>query len=179
MTIDLNSTVGSCSRYVFGSDLLNGILSSSVTVAVLISLVMVLLIMVMYPAKKGTGFAVIAKMGLYMFFLTMLIVFLHDSVLKFIFNEKSYQDSSEDIMRGVNSYSRDPVASSVYTSVTPDMVSNAAPSDTPIIPISGGDDSTDREPEPEPAYSGSIVNGGNHGILGGGKVPSLTSNPYT
>ena len=179
MPIDLQSSVSSCSRYAFGSNVLNGILGSSLFVAILISIMMMLIVMIFYPAKQGTGFGTIAKMGLYMFFTTLLIVFLHDSVLKYVFEEESTVSSNDDFMRGVNLSGKNPVYS--YESVKPtlDEVEDARPREPKIV-ITDSDDS-EKSPitgSSEPTYGGSIIDSSVHGTLGGSHAPESAGNPY-
>lgn len=177
MAIDLNSIINSCSRTVFGSDLLNSILSSSIFMAIVITLVMLLIIMIIYPAKKGTGFVVIAKMGLYMFLISFMLIFLHDSVLKYTFEEKTHDRSADEIMKGMNSNNRDPVANSIYSNISPESVREAEPKTNETT---GGDEITpDSIQIPvEPLYPGSIVNGGGYGALIADKPPTKNINPY-
>lgn len=89
MPIDLYGSIKKTSQWAFGSPFLNGVLSSTVVVAIMISLIMIFIIMIMYPAKSGTPFSIVAKMFVYMFFSTMLVVFLHDSVLKYMIEESN------------------------------------------------------------------------------------------
>jgi len=177
MPIDLQSSVSTCSRWAFGSDALNSILGSSLFVAILISLVMMLLVMIFYPAKPGTGFGIVARMGLYMFFSTLLIVFLHDSVLKYIFEDKAQIANNDDIMRGVTMGGRNPVYGAEYQNVVGGGLSEPA-----VVHIDGGEDGGSDDDEPstpeKPAYGGSIVEGG-HGVLGGRPPPPKGGNPYS
>jgi hypothetical protein len=90
---------------------------------------MIVLIMIMYPAKSGTPFSVVFKMFLYMFGITLLVVFLHDGILKYVFEEEASSKSSENFMRGTTIEGRqnDPAYGNSYIMVNPQ-----APQSTPI-----------------------------------------------
>lgn len=121
MPIDLYSSLKGASQWAFGSPLLNNILSNSVFVAFVIALLMVLLIMFMYPAKAGTPFSVIAKLFVYMFFGTLLIVFLHDGIIKYMMEEEFTTKDNEYFMQNTTMQGRvaDPSYSSMYKPVPP------------------------------------------------------------
>ena len=100
MPIDLYSSIKKTSQWAFGSPALNSILGSCVFVAVVIALVMILLVMFMYPAKAGTSFSIVAKMFVYMLFGSMLIIFLHDGILRHTFEEEMHDQAENDIVTG-------------------------------------------------------------------------------
>lgn len=106
MPIDLLSTVKKTSQFAFDSPLLNNILGNSIFIAVCIALLMVLLIMIMYPAEADTPFSVVCKMFLYMFFGSFVIVFLHDGVIKHMMQDSQEEKYQEEILSGVNSQNR-------------------------------------------------------------------------
>ena len=107
MPFDLGSTIRKTSQWSFSSPFLNNILGSSLFVSVVITLLVVLLIMIMYPAKKGTPFSVICKLFIYMFFCSLLVIFLHDSVLKFSFEEQEQEKEDNDFMKGTTQEGKD------------------------------------------------------------------------
>ena len=160
MPIDLCSSVGSVSQYAFGSSALNGILSSSIFMAIMISFIMVILIMILYPAKKGTSFFLVGKMFVYMFFISWMLVFLHDSVLNYINKEKEQSDLSHDFMHGVSH--KDPVYGN-YEPISPTQTIESA---EPVIAIPD----VIEQPTPVPVI--------NNGRLGGSHPPISGGNPY-
>jgi hypothetical protein len=171
MPIDLYGSLKKTSQWAFGSPLLNNILSSNLFVALVISVIMILLIMIMYPAKSGTPFSIIAKMFIYMFFGTALIIFLHDSVLKYMIQEEGDADSDVNIMRNTTSEGRvaDPAYASLYTPINP--VPQPIPQQTMIR---GGQVS--RSEEMDELLRDTIP--ANRPILGGSHPPKPIVNPY-
>ncbi len=117
MPIDLYSSIKKTSQWAFGSTILNNILGSSIFVSLIIALIMVLLIMIMYPAKSGTPFSVIAKMFIYMLFSSMLVIFLHDGVIKYMFEEELQEQKDDAIITGGTS--GDLVYGAAHTLVNP------------------------------------------------------------
>lgn len=120
MPIDLYTSLKKTSQWAFGSPILNSVLGSSVFMSIAIALLMIVLIMVMYPAKSGTGFSVIFKMFVYMTFGSLLLVFLHDCVLKYMIEEERHAIDAEDLMRNTTDEGKenDPVYGS-YSKVSP------------------------------------------------------------
>lgn len=169
MPIDLYSSLKGASQWAFGSPLLNNVLGSSVFVASIIALLMVLLIMFMYPAKSGTPFSVIAKLFVYMFFGTMLIVFLHDGVIKYMMEEEFAEKDSEQFMQNATMHGRiaDPSYSNMYKTVSPVSAPLNAPVVTPEV-----------DPNPSPDTATDTVSGGGH--LQAIKPPNKSMrNPYS
>jgi hypothetical protein len=109
MSIDLSSSVKKTSQWAFSSPFLNGVLGSSLFVALVIAIVMVLLIMFMYPAKHGTPFMLVVKMFIYMFFISMVVIFLHDGVAKAAIAEEYRGKELDDLARGIDRTGKDPV----------------------------------------------------------------------
>jgi hypothetical protein len=135
MPIDLYSTIKKTSQWAFGSPVLNAILGSSVFVALTVALIMVVIIMVMYPAKSGTPFSIVVKMFIYMAASTLLIIFLHDGVLKYMMEEEQESESSESFMRNTTMEGRlsDPSYGSTYQMVNPGSSSSAAVGGAPAM----------------------------------------------
>ena len=147
MPIDLYSTINKTSQWAFGSPVLNAILGSSVFVALVVALLMVVIVMVMYPAKSGTPFSVVMKMFVYMAAGTLLVIFLHDGVLKYMMEEESAEDDADAFMQNTTMGGRqaDPSYGMMYQQIapTPQPMPQPMPQPQPMpvetqAPISGG-----------------------------------------
>jgi len=123
MPIDLYSSIKKASQWAFGSPLLNGVLGSSLFVAPVIALLMVLIVMVMYPAKTGTPFSIVIKMFIYMLFGSLLIIFLHDGVIKYMMEEEYSSKDSDELMRNLTIQGRtaDPSYERNYNLIKPQL----------------------------------------------------------
>jgi hypothetical protein len=106
MPIDLYSSVKKTSKWAFDSPFLNNVLGSTLFVSIIIALIMILIIMIMYPAKSGTSFSVVLKMFFYMFIGSLVVLFLHDGIIKHMIEEEYQSDSSDVLMRGTTSIGR-------------------------------------------------------------------------
>ncbi len=137
MPIDLGSSMKSASEWAFGSALLNSILSSSIFVAIVIALLMMLIVMFMYPAKSGTPFTIVAKMFVYMFFGTLLVIFLHDGVVKYMMEENFSARDAEAFMQNTTMQGRtmDPSYADMYRPIAPQYVAPPPVVQTPLPPV--------------------------------------------
>lgn len=169
MPIDLYSSIDKTSQWAFGSPLLNNVLSSSLFVAIAIALLMCLLIMVMYPAKSGTPFSIVIKMFVYMMFGSLLIIFLHDGVLKYMFKEELDANEADDFMNNVNQEGRvsDPTYSISHRQINPQ---NAPPVAPPVAqPVVTGSGAHEAE---------SIVENSSADRLANIRPPVKAGNPF-
>ena len=98
MPIDFNSNITSLSKKTFGNTFLSGLLGNTISISFVISLIIVLIIMIMYPAKAGTKFTIFAKMMIYIYFSVLLVLFLHDSIIKYRVKEDLEKNIEEDGM---------------------------------------------------------------------------------
>lgn len=119
MPVDLYGSIRKTSQWAFDSPILNNILASSLFVAVSIALIMVLIVMIMYPAQSGTSILVVIKMFIYMFLSSLLIVFLHDGVMKFLAEEKDNELETTQFMQNTTLEGRanDPAYQNLYKKV--------------------------------------------------------------
>ena len=101
MPIDFNNTITSLSKKTFGNTFLSSLFGNTISVSFMISLVIILIIMIMYPAKSGTKFTIFAKMMIYIYFSVLLITFLHDSVVKYKIKQDLDNNIEEDGMNNI------------------------------------------------------------------------------
>ena len=101
MPIDFNSSITQLSKKTFGNTFLSGLLGNTISISFVISLVIILIIMMMYPAKSGTKFTIFAKMMIYIYFSVLLLVFLHDSIVKYKVKENLERDIDEDNINSI------------------------------------------------------------------------------
>ena len=96
MTIELLACTRQVNKYASDSIGLNKLLSSTGIFALILSGVMILIVMIFYPAKSGTGIYVLVKIFMYMCVSSIILVFLHDGILKDQFiNASKEADLSE------------------------------------------------------------------------------------
>jgi hypothetical protein len=179
MPIDLCGSINKTSQWAFGSPILNSIFGSSVFVAIVIAFIMILLIMVMYPAKSGTSLGIVVKMFIYMLFGSLLIVFLHDGVIKAQYSEQQDDEAAAAFMRNTTMEGRqyDPSYGSTYKQISPTITSSIPPAPTsPTSPtniVKGGVEETSNEVVS--IAEGGLVTGGR---LYGPRVTRKEMNPF-
>ena len=101
MPIDFNSSINKVSTFTFGSPILNTLLNSPFAVSFAISVMCVVLIMFLYPAKSGTPIMTLVRLFIYTLLSTTLLVFLHDGVRSSIHKENNTNKKDEELMRGI------------------------------------------------------------------------------
>ena len=119
MPIDFNETLKKTTQWAFGSPLLNSILGSGLFMAIVISLIMVIIVMLVYPAKNGAQFKPIAKMFIYMFIGTVFLMFLHDGILKHTIEEEISRKEIDNLSFGVQRRQVNPAYSGAHQQITP------------------------------------------------------------
>lgn len=82
MPIDVFGSLKSISDKVFAG-FLGKIIENPIWISVIISLVIVLLVVFLYPAKPGTKFTAIIKLWIYVFIGSFGVLLLHDSSIKY------------------------------------------------------------------------------------------------
>jgi hypothetical protein len=176
MPIDLYSSIKKASQWAFGSPLLNGVLGSSLFVACVIAMLMILIIMFMYPAKSGTPFSVVIKMFVYMLFGSLLIIFLHDGVIKYMMEEEFSNKDSEEFMRNTTMQGRmsDPSYAQLYKPIQPKL-QETQPIQSQITPVASTAPVTPAT-QPTTVIASDTITGG--GTLNGVKAPKGNTNYY-
>jgi hypothetical protein len=175
MPIDLYNSLKNTSQWAFGSPLLNSILGSSLFVAIFIALFMVLLIMIMYPAKSGTSLSVVFKMFIYMFMGTLLVVFLHDGVIKYMIREEIENKQYEEVVNNATKFGgdADPVYGSSYKIIQPGENERLA------VPLSPSPANTEQPTKQKPVFDEPVIaRGGSDFILDAPKPASKKSEPF-
>lgn len=180
MPLDIMSSFRKTSQLAFSSPTLNSILGSSLFVAVSISLLMLLLVLIMYPAKKNTSITIVCKMFLYMFFGTFLIVCLHDSILKYIYEDDETEKENDDFMRGTTLGGKDIIYNQSQM-VSPDVqilgdAKEELSSQQPM-PAKGAPISSEPVNQDDNSEVLTVVETGG-GYLGGSKAPPSKPNIF-
>ncbi len=101
MPVDINSSINSITRSVFGNDLLSVLVGKPWALGALISFIFMFLIMVYYPAKSSTKMSSIFKIFVYIFLASSCLIFVHDGVNRNRCDEKSAEDTSIDMVSAI------------------------------------------------------------------------------
>jgi hypothetical protein len=80
MPFELSESLKKTCGMTFASRGLNTLFSSNFYTTLILTILILLLITVIYPCKKGTPFWLVGKLGFYIFITTLAILFIHDGV---------------------------------------------------------------------------------------------------
>jgi hypothetical protein len=81
MPIELSESLKNTCGVTFASRGMNGLFCSKFYTTLILTIIILILITVIYPCKKGTPFWIVGKLGFYIFAATLAILFLHDGVV--------------------------------------------------------------------------------------------------
>jgi hypothetical protein len=109
MPIDISSSVNNISKQVFGTSIINKYLGSTIFVGIIITFILLLIIMIFYPAKENTSVKIIFKVGLYSFLSSLLILFLHDGIIKSNLSNDKISENNEKIIQNLTNKNRDSI----------------------------------------------------------------------
>jgi hypothetical protein len=97
MPVDLCASLNRTGDYAFGSPFLNSLFGNKIIVSVLIALIVVVIVMLIYPAKKGTDYGLLIKIFIYVAAFTGIVIFLHDGILEANVKEQMHDKNSVNI----------------------------------------------------------------------------------
>ena len=80
MPFELSKYLKNTYGLTFASRGLNVIFCNKFYTTIILTIIILMIITIMYPCKKGTPFWVVGKVGLYIFMATITILFIHGSV---------------------------------------------------------------------------------------------------
>lgn len=196
MTIELLACTRQVNKYASDSIGLNKLLSHTGILALMISLLMVLIIMVFYPAKPGTSFYILVKIFVYMFTGTLLLVFLHDGILKDQYENTAHDLDLNDMVTNVtgkNSNSRMAFGASEHKPIithspqlkhqssrqtTPLHSPRTSPRTTPRTPPRTPPRSSQRDSPKTPENANNLINGGGKQLTNRKPVPVRVKGPF-
>jgi hypothetical protein len=192
MPIDLCNSIKGVGGYASSSSTLSGVFGSTIFTACLVTFVMILIVLVMYPAKRGTSFFVVGKMFVYMFMGNLLMLFLHGGVIKTSalaeYDRRVTSDFATSLSEPNLTHGND------YRQVVPSAAVRGG-LETTGLPQYGGVQPTQdppaqvqptqpapTSPEPPlpilpPEIAGGVALGGSS-VLGGTQAPVQAGNPY-
>lgn len=184
MPIDFLSTTNSLQSAV-ESSWANTVFGGTVSTAIMISILFVLLIMVMYPAKSGTSFWVVVKMWLYALVSVGVLLFLHDGVLRAKI-KKEHTDGLNDIsvQLSKSTYgSADPAYGGYIEQNSVNATPNVANAD--LLVQSEQTQPSQQISPPQTSQASTARTQQNVGVLGrglpafgGGRKPIIIRNPF-
>lgn len=103
MPFDFGEGLSTVNKYIFEGSILGPSFGNGFIVGAIIAFAMLLIVMIMYPAKSGTSVVVLFKMLFYMTIASVSILFLHDGVVSKKYQKKIEQLQDDDFTHRMNS----------------------------------------------------------------------------
>jgi hypothetical protein len=120
MPIDFRKTIGSNDSLAFMSKGSSKIFRNKISVSAFLTFMVIVLIMMLYPTKKGTPVWVLLRLGFYIFLVSLTVLFLHDCVLTNDIKAIYSSDKDDEIINVMNRKSN-PVYDNEKTDVEPKL----------------------------------------------------------
>lgn len=136
MPFELSNVVKNTFQLSLNSQGLNVLFCNKFYTTAILTFVIIVLIMMIYPCKKGTSLTVIGKLTLYIFLSVLMIIFVHDGVLYKDSVEKLGDDKTSDFINNITK--EDVVYGGDSVVVSPTIGSDINNESTADAVVSGG-----------------------------------------
>jgi type II secretory pathway component PulF len=137
--LDIFGGIGSVAGGV--KDFFGNSLKSPLWTAIIISIIIMLILLLFYPAKRGTGPAKHIKILIYVFISTVVILYIHDATIKSIVSDEYKNKAVEETLGGLRQHINGGTSLAVALGGT-DPIIPPAPLAAPVLPtlsaVSGG-----------------------------------------
>lgn len=95
MPIDISSLLKDTGSWAFLSKGMNKLFKSRVYTTAILTMLIIILVMILYPCKENTPTWVLLKLGFYVFLVSIGVIFMHDCVLFHKYKEKEeFEDAA-------------------------------------------------------------------------------------
>ena len=138
--IELSSFSGDAYKCSFASRGINNIFCNKFYTAGILTVMIIVIIMVIYPCKKGTSLFIMVKLAFYVFIVSYVVIFIHDGVIHQKTETENENVENEKFIKGLGE--TDPVYEGDNINVSP-IVSMDAGDDSVIATIKGGSSADD------------------------------------
>lgn len=102
MSIEINSLFGNITNSIYSTTGLNNLFVSIIWTSVILSIIIIIILMFMYPAKKGTPAWILFKIFLYIVAINTIILSVHNSIISNNYKEKYLDKSSDQFISNIN-----------------------------------------------------------------------------
>jgi hypothetical protein len=107
MPINLGDKIRSLEQNVYQSTIVDTLFRSTLSATLLIAGLVLLIIMVLYPAKPGTSGLVLIKMLVYIVMVTFVVLFIHGGIIKYHTKMVMIENDQNELIQSITN--RDPV----------------------------------------------------------------------
>lgn len=102
MAVEFNSFLGGLTNSIYSVVGLNHIFSSVLYTSIVLSVLVVLLIIMLYPCKKGTPMWILFKLFLYVLMLIVVVFSIHNSFIKNDYKEKYLKSNVNNLINNIH-----------------------------------------------------------------------------
>jgi hypothetical protein len=122
MPIDITNTLTNGGNWTFMSKGLSRLFGSRIYTTAILTLMIIILIMIMYPCKLNTPTWILLKLGFYIFLVSISVIFMHDCVILNAEGIKKGGDDEDEVINSITRGGDDVAFSSEKVEVKPDDV---------------------------------------------------------
>lgn len=117
MSIDIGQFFGGLQSSTYSSNALNGIFSSITYTTILLGIIVIIIVMAVYPCKKGTPMWVLAKLFFYVCLTTVIVLSFHNGIIKDKCEKKYRDEKINEFTGGYNM--NNPIYNKDRVNITP------------------------------------------------------------
>jgi hypothetical protein len=100
MPFELSSALKSTCGWSFSSRGMNNLFCNKFYTSAILTIIIMVLVMLIYPCKKGTPAWITFKLGFYVLIFTMGIMFVHDGVMYYHYEKERDKTESDEMVAG-------------------------------------------------------------------------------
>ena len=104
MPFELSSALKSTCGWSFSSRGMNNLFCNKFYTSAILTIIIMVLVMLIYPCKKGTPAWITFKLGFYILIFTMGIMFVHDGVMYYHHEKDREKQESDDMIGGLDGH---------------------------------------------------------------------------
>lgn len=101
MPFELSESLKNTCGMTFASRGMNRLFCSKFYTTLILTIMILILITIIYPGKKGTPFWILGKLGLYIFVSCLAILFIHDGVMYSSYKKEVSGGADDDFVRAL------------------------------------------------------------------------------
>lgn len=103
MPFELSNSFKSTCGWSFASKGMNSLFVSRFYTTAILTVMIIILIMIIYPGQKNTPVWILVKLGFYIFLVSLGLIFIHDCVVYHEYEKEVGNSASEQFIGGLNS----------------------------------------------------------------------------
>lgn len=102
MPFNLSNSLKTTYGWSFASKGMNGLFVSKFYTTAILTVMIIILVMIIYPGQKNTPVWILVKLGFYVFLVSLGMIFMHDCVVFHEYEKKVGGDESDEFIGGLN-----------------------------------------------------------------------------